>query len=149
MAIVPKLGDGEHITIRPGRRVTLLLDTPELTITESVYGPGQRGPDPHVHHNHVDSFIVVEGPLTFAFRDGSLEAPSGIFVSVPRNVVHSFRNESAETVRFYNFHSPSCGFGDYLRGQNPEFDQHDPPADGGLDPASVTVVRLSPDDLAS
>jgi len=132
----------EVVTDRPGRRVALLLDTPELAITESVYGPGQRGPDPHVHHEHTDSFIVVEGTVTFAFRDRTLEAPSGTFVSVPREVVHSFRNESAEPARFFNFHAPSCGFGDYLRGLNPGFDQHDPPEDGGGDPESVVVVRL-------
>ena len=29
---------------------------------------------------------------------------------------------------------PASGFGDYLRGRNPDFDQHDPPEDGGADP---------------
>ncbi len=38
---------------------------------------------------------------------------------------------------------PRLGFGDYLRGQNPEFDQHDPPADGGADPSSIVAVRLA------
>jgi len=133
----------EVITDRPGRRITILLDTPELAITESVYGPGERGPDPHVHHEHTDSFIVVEGMLTFGLRDETVEAPGGTFVSVPREVVHSFRNESSGTTRFFNFHSPSCGFGDYLRKRNPGFDQHDPPEDGDGDPASVIVTRLS------
>ena len=36
----------------------------------------------------------------------------------------------------------SCGFGDYLRGRNPDFDQHEPPEDGGVDPASVILVSL-------
>jgi mannose-6-phosphate isomerase-like protein (cupin superfamily) len=133
----------EVITDRPGRRVTILLDAPELAITESFYGPGEQGPEPHVHHEHTDSFVVVEGTLIFGLRDGTLEAPSGTFVSVPREVVHSFRNRSGESVRFFNIHAPSCGFGEYLRGRNPGFDQHDPPADGGLDPASVVVIRLS------
>ena len=132
----------EVITDRPGRRITIVLDTPELAITESVYGPSERGPDPHVHHEHTDSFLVVEGMLTFRLRDRTLEAPSGTFVSVPREVVHSFRNESSETTHFLNFHSPSCGFGDYLRGRNPGFDQHDPPADGGGDPTSVAAIHL-------
>jgi hypothetical protein len=38
---------------------------------------------------------------------------------------------------------PSLGFGDYLRGRNPGFDQHDPPPDGGADPASMLLVRLT------
>jgi hypothetical protein len=37
---------------------------------------------------------------------------------------------------------PASGFADYLRGRNPGFDQHDPPADGGADPASIVAVRL-------
>jgi hypothetical protein len=41
---------------------------------------------------------------------------------------------------FFNFHAPSCGFGDYLRGRNPGFDQHDPPPGGGGDPASVIAL---------
>jgi hypothetical protein len=38
---------------------------------------------------------------------------------------------------------PSSGFGDYLRGRNPGFDQHDPPANGGVASSSMTAVRLS------
>ena len=134
--------EGEVITDRPGRHITLLVDNLELAVTESVYGPGERGPDPHVHHEHTDAFLVAEGVLTFAFRDGTLEAQSGTFLAVPPDVVHAFRNESAETIRFFNIHAPSCGFGDYLRGKNPGFDQHDPPVDGGRDPASVVAVQL-------
>ena len=135
-------GTAEVITNRPGRRVTLLLDTPELAFSEMVHGPGQPGTDPHVHHHHADAFLVVEGVLTIGLRDGTLEAPSGTFVTIPPNVIHYFRNASEGTVRFFNFHTPSRDFGDYLRGRNPEFDQHDPPEDGGADPALVTVVHL-------
>ncbi len=133
----------ELITDRPGRRVTLLLDTPELTFSEMIHGPGQPGTEPHVHREHTDAFLVVEGTLTIGAGDGTIEAESGTFVAVPPNVVHYFRNTSDGTVRFFNFHTPSCGFGDYLRGRNPDFDQDDPPEDGGADPASITVVRLS------
>jgi mannose-6-phosphate isomerase-like protein (cupin superfamily) len=134
--------EGAVITNRLGRRVTLLLDTPELAFSEMVHGPGQPGTDPHVHHQHTDAFLVVEGTLTIGLRDETFEAPSGTFVTIPPNVIHFFRNAGDETVRFFNFHTPSHGFGDYLRGRNPDFDQHDPPEDGGADPASITVVRL-------
>jgi hypothetical protein len=33
------------------------------------------------------------------------------------------------------------GFGDYLRGRNPHFDQFDPPEDGA-EPGSAIAVRL-------
>jgi hypothetical protein len=56
--------------------------------------------------------------------------------------VHGFDNDGDERMLVYNFHMPASGFVDYLRGRNPDFDQHDPPADGGADPASAIVVRL-------
>ena len=37
---------------------------------------------------------------------------------------------------------PASGFADYLRGRNPDFDQHDPPEDGGLDPSAIVAVQL-------
>jgi quercetin dioxygenase-like cupin family protein len=136
-------GNGETITDRPGRRATVLLDADELIVSEFSYGPGERGAKPHVHYRHADGFLVVEGEFTFAFRDGSLTGPAGTLVLFPPGVVHGFDNDSAESARCFNLHMPASGFGDYLRGRNPDFDQHEPPADGGADPASAITVRLS------
>ena len=135
-------GKGETITDRPGRRVTLLVDADELIVSEFAYGAGERGAEPHVHHDHADGFLVVEGEFTFTLRDGSLAIPTETLLLIPPDVVHGFDNDSAANARCFNFHAPSAGFGDYLRGRNPDFDQHDPPADGGADPASMVAVRL-------
>ena len=35
-------------------------------MTESIYGPGERGPDLHVHREHTDAWLVLEGALTFS-----------------------------------------------------------------------------------
>jgi len=137
--------DGEAITDRPGRRVTLLADTEHLTLTEFDYGPGQRGASPHVHHDHSDVFLVVEGELELTFESGPLRATAGTFALVPPDVVHSFDNTSDASTRFFDIHAPSCGFGDYLRGQNPGFDQHEPPPGGGIDPANVVVRTFRTD----
>ena len=129
-------------SLRPGtthERPRLLADTERLTLSEFDYGPGQQGASPHVHHDHSDAFLVVEGELEITFESGPLRAPAGTFVLIPPDVVHSFDNTSDAPARFFNVHAPSCGFGDYLRGQNPDFDQHEPPPDGGVDPASVLV----------
>ena len=130
---------GEVITDRPGRRVTLLTDTEELTLSAFEYGPGQRGASPHIHEDHSDAFLVLEGELEITFESGPVRAQAGTLVLIPRGVVHSFGNTSDAAVRFLNVHAPSCGFGDYLRGQNPDFDQLEPPPGGGLDPAAVVV----------
>ena len=57
--------------------------------------------------------------------------------------MHGFDNDSSGHTRCFNFHMPSFGFADYMRGRNPDFDQFDPPEDGGLDPAAVVVANLS------
>ena len=131
--------DGEAITERAGRRVTLYVDNEHLTLTEHEYGPGKRGARPHVHHDHSDAFLVLEGEVQITFESGPLRASAGTFVLIPPEVVHSFDNASDAAARFFNVHAPACGFGDYLRGRNPGFDQHDPPQDGGADPASIVV----------
>jgi len=143
--VAPTADSPETITDRPGRRVLLVVDSEQLAVTESVYGPGEHGPPPHVHHDHADGFLVVEGVLTFTFRAGTekLAAPAGTFVLVPPDVVHSFENAGSVNARFFNFHAPPCGFGEYLRGRNPDFDQHDPPTDGGVDPTAVVAARLT------
>jgi quercetin dioxygenase-like cupin family protein len=135
---------GYNITNRPPeRRATLLVDAEELTISEFAYGPGERGANPHVHHHHADAFLVLEGEFTFHLRDGSRALPAGTLVVFPPDVVHGFDNDSEAPARCFNFHMPSYGFGDYLRGRNPDFDQHDPPDDGGTDPSSIVLARLS------
>jgi quercetin dioxygenase-like cupin family protein len=134
--------EGEKVTDRPGRRATLLVDADELTVTEFLYGPGERGAQPHVHRRHADAFLVVEGEFTFHFRDGSLAGAAETLLLFPPDLVHGFDNDSAESARCFNLHVPASGFADYMRGRNPGFDQHDPPADGGVDPSSVVAVRL-------
>ena len=144
-AVVCHLGgdEGETITDRPGRRVTLLGDTEEIAATESIYDPGERGPDLHVHREHTDAWIVLEGALTFVLRNGAgFEAGAGTLVVVPPNIAHGFSNEGEVMARFVNVHAPSCGFGEYLRGNNPGFDQHESPPDGGADPGPVLVRAL-------
>ena len=140
--VICRAGDGERITDRPGRQVALLFDTEHLAVTDSLYGPGEQGPPPHVHHRHVDAFVVTRGELTFTLRDGEVRAPAGTLVLVPPNVVHSFGNHGDADACFVNLHAPSCGFGAYLHGRNPHFDQHPAGTDAGLDPRGVVVRAL-------
>jgi quercetin dioxygenase-like cupin family protein len=135
--------DGDTITDRPERRATVLVEADDLTISEFDYGPGERGAKPHVHREHADAFLVLEGEFAFHLRTGSHALPAGTLLVLPPGVVHGFDNDSSAHARCFNFHMPSLGFADYMRGRNPEFDQHDPPQDGGVDPETVVVVRLS------
>jgi quercetin dioxygenase-like cupin family protein len=135
--------EGDTITDRPDRRVTVLVETAELTVSEFHYGPGQRGAQRHVHREHADAFLVLEGELTFHLRDDSRTLPAGTLVVVPPGLVHGFDSGSDAFMRCFNLHMPSLGFADYMRGRNPGFDQFDPPEDGGEDPATLVTARLS------
>ena len=61
--------------IGPAGEVTLLGDTEEIAVTESIYGPGERGPDLHVHRDHTDAWFVLEGVLTFEVEADARSKP--------------------------------------------------------------------------
>jgi quercetin dioxygenase-like cupin family protein len=136
---------GETITGRERREVVLLADRQELSISWSRYAPGERGPEPHVHREHVDSFYVLDGELAFALGPEAerTRLSAGGFLAVPVNLIHSFVNEGPTEAQFLNFHTPDGGFAGFLRagrdGGVAAFDSCDPPEKGGL-PASEAIV---------
>ena len=143
--MITRVDEGETITARERRDVILLADHEEISITRSRYGPGERGPDPHVHREHTDSFYVLEGELRFEVGPDlePVRVGPGGFVAAPANVVHTFVNDGGADARFLNFHSPDGAFAASLRarrdGDEVAWDSFDPPPDGGR-PASETVV---------
>ena len=141
-----RVDSGERISLTEHREVLILAESDGVTITWSRYGPGERGPDPHVHREHLDAFYVLEGELTFEVGPDAQAIRLGQrgFAVVPANVVHSFVNASSAEARWLNFHAPDTGFAAYLRALRDGtdasfFDSFDPPADGGL-PASEVLV---------
>jgi quercetin dioxygenase-like cupin family protein len=141
---------GEVITRRDTRDVVLVTGEPDMTMTFSRYAAGERGPDLHVHREHVDAFYVLEGELTFALGPDGAEttAGPGTYVAVPPNVGHGFRNGSDADVRWLNFHIPDAGFAEYMRGardgRTVPWDSFDMPEDGGLPASLVTIVQGPP-----
>jgi quercetin dioxygenase-like cupin family protein len=127
-------GEGETVTDRPERTLRILAELDEVIVTWFRYEPGEEGPEPHVHRRHTDAFYVLEGELDLGLGPEvrRMPAAAGTLAAAPPNVVHTFRNSSGSTVVFLNFHAPSMGFGNVIRGRGEEgFDQFDPPADGG------------------
>src|SRR5437667_4930737 len=108
MTSEPRLGDAETITNEERREVLILAETDDMTITRSRYGPGERGPDLHVHREHTDAFYVLEGELTFEVgpQAKKVRVPAGRFVAVPPNVAHSCANEGSVDARWLNMHVP-------------------------------------------
>jgi len=139
--------------------VSIRLALEDVVITESRYAAGERGPDLHVHRLHADSFYVLAGTFSLSLTDGDHTLGPGTFGLVPPHVVHAFRNDGPDEVRFLNLHTPGVSFDRYVQeigGTGEEFraelaarfDQHPPPPDGGLDPASVIVRTADTDSVA-
>ena len=59
---------------------------------------------------------MLEGELTFSVDDRELRAEAGSWVQIPSGVPHTFAFSGDRSVRFLNVHTPSCGFGAFLRG---------------------------------
>jgi len=125
-------GEGEVVGDVPDRRVEILCDRDELVVTWTRFGPRRDGASPHIHRTHSDLFFVLAGELTFFVGPEHEERvlPAGTLAFAPPFLVHGFRNAGNAELRYLNFHAPSAGFADYLRGRNPDFDQLEPPADG-------------------
>ena len=132
--------------LRPGEgegteRYTILADRDELVLTEFRYAPNQDGPGRHVHHHHADAFYVLEGDLRVTLDEEDRILGPGGFVLIPPEVIHTFGNPSDQPGRYLNFHAPGCGFGDYLRGTKPDFDQdYDVPPGSGRPTSEAKVV---------
>jgi quercetin dioxygenase-like cupin family protein len=134
--VLLKPGEGEST-----ERYTLLADREELVLTEFRYAPNQDGPQRHIHRHHADAFYCLEGKLRITLDQEDLILGPGGFALIPPEVIHAFGNPADEPGRYLNFHGPGCGFGDYLRGDNPDFDQHYDVPPGSGRPTTEAVVR--------
>jgi quercetin dioxygenase-like cupin family protein len=108
------IGGSKLVTDRPDLRVALLADVEEIGISETWSDPGGP-PPPHLHQRHVESFYLLEGEVTFTIGDRELRAEAGSWVQVPPGVPHTFAFPGDSPVRFLYLHTPSCGFGTFLR----------------------------------
>jgi mannose-6-phosphate isomerase-like protein (cupin superfamily) len=135
-------GKTEVVGDSSDRRVEILCDRDELVVTWTRFGPYRDGASPHVHHTHSDLFFVLGGELMLFVGPEREERvlPEGTLAFAPPLLVHGFRNGGADELRYLNFHAPSGGFADYLRGRNPDFDQWEPPEDGGLPLTEAVIV---------
>lgn len=65
---------------------------------EAIVPPGS-GPPPHIHSREEESFLVLEGEMTFLLGDKRIVANEGTFLNMPVGSLHCFRNESNKTAR--------------------------------------------------
>lgn len=65
---------------------------------EAMVPPGS-GPPPHVHSREEESFLVLEGQMTFQLGEERFVASEGTFLNMPIGSLHCFKNESDKTAR--------------------------------------------------
>ena len=64
----------------------------------AVYEWSGSGPDYlHVHYSDDEAWHILEGTLTFGFRDRTIEAPAGTTVFVPAGVAHTYYEAAGPT----------------------------------------------------
>lgn len=73
---------------------------------EYSHAAATPGPPAHVHHDHEEAFIVLEGELTLLVGPQTLTVGPGGFALVPRGTVHRPSNAGDVPVRFLFLISP-------------------------------------------
>ena len=111
-------------------------------MTWTRYVPGEEGPGPHIHKEHLDAFFILTGELNFGLGPEveRVKAGPGTFVMAPPHVIHTFRNDGPERRHLAQLstHLPrvsraSFAITDFV------WDSFDAPADGGR-PLSEAIV---------
>lgn len=94
---------------KEGRRIGIVGDVYRFLATgdetdgkyatfEASVPPGS-GPPPHIHSREEESFLVLEGEMTFQLGKERIVASEGTFLNMPVGSLHCFKNESDKTAR--------------------------------------------------
>jgi mannose-6-phosphate isomerase-like protein (cupin superfamily) len=135
---------GQTLVDIPEATVKVLVDRPELTLTY-MRSRTEGGPGRHLHREHADGFIVLEGEYAFELGDTRNTRGAGSALVIPREVVHRYEHETTEQGAFLNLHAPAMHFGDYLFGERPpeESDQWFNPDEDGRPASDAIALRFA------
>src|SRR3954447_22495284 len=110
-------GEGREISLGPTGTVSVKVERRQsngtLSAYESAVPAKTAGPPLHIHADWDEAFYVIEGEMTFSLDGKLFRAPAGSFVFVPRQVPHTFWNESDTVARQLTVFTPS-GIEDYF-----------------------------------
>jgi mannose-6-phosphate isomerase-like protein (cupin superfamily) len=135
---------GETLVDIPEATVRVLADRPELVLTY-MRSRNEGGPGRHLHRQHADGFIVLEGEFAFELDDERSTRGAGTALVIPREVIHRYEHETSEQGQFLNIHAPAMGFAEYLFGQRPpeEADNFFDPAEPGRPASDASVLDFA------
>jgi mannose-6-phosphate isomerase-like protein (cupin superfamily) len=102
--------DGGDTVFLVGDTYTTLLTGAQtggaFTLLEALVPP-DTGPPPHHHNAEDETFILLDGEVSFRVGNDLCEARAGSVVFVPKGVVHSFRNKGTGVARMLFMYSPA------------------------------------------
>jgi mannose-6-phosphate isomerase-like protein (cupin superfamily) len=130
--------DTGTILLGPGDVYTFLAtqaETDGAYFVMSGMVPPDAGPPPHIHHNQVETFYIVEGQLGIMLGDEVYEAKAGDFVHVSIGTPHRFINRSQTPAKIIVTFVPAGDIEDFFREAFEETtDRHatPPPLDDAL-----------------
>ena len=135
---------GEILVDIPEATVRVLVDRPELVLTY-MRSRTEGGPGRHLHLEHADGFIVLEGEYAFELGDERTPRGAGTAIVIPREVIHRYEHETTEQGQFLNIHAPGMGFAEYLFGQaTPEdADNFFDPQEDGRPASEATTLEFA------
>ena len=106
-----------HVGPGGGPAVWLVGDTYTLKVSGAQTGgafallearvPPGGGPPPHVHLREDETFVVLEGELTFSAGGATGPAGPGAVLYVPKGTVHAFANVGAAPARMLFLYTPA------------------------------------------
>ncbi|HMJ01456.1 MAG TPA: cupin domain-containing protein, partial [Conexibacter sp.] len=136
---------GQTLVDMPEATVKVLADFPDFVLTY-MRSRSEGGPGRHLHRQHVDGFIVLEGEYAFELGDQRNAESAGTALVIPQRVIHRYEHETTEQGAFLNIHAPGCDFANYLFGETPPGDADnifEPPEEEGRPASEATVLRFA------
>ena len=101
--------DGGETVFLVGDTYTILLSGAQtggaFTLLEALVPP-DTGPPPHFHQAEDETFILLDGKVTFQIGEDVIDALPGTTVFVPRGTVHSFKNVAATNAKMLFMYNP-------------------------------------------
>ena len=113
-AVRQRAGEGERVEHETTSHL-IKAELPELSFFEMTFEPEFEGVDPHIHEDHVDAFLVLEGEVDFVLGSEVRRADAASFFAAPPGARHGFANPGPGPLRVLNFHAPDRGFAGRLR----------------------------------
>ncbi|MFC4949622.1 cupin domain-containing protein [Pseudonocardia sp. GCM10023141] len=77
-----------------------------FTLLEALVMP-DAGPPPHMHHGEEETFVLLDGAMSFTVAGTTHDAGPGSVLYVPRDTPHSYRNTGDGPARMLFLYSPA------------------------------------------